>query len=1308
MLDNHPFIGATDLDSPDPVVQPGFHREARNMIFRGGRGRTRGESMPGTTEIVNPLLPATGVNKTINSTYDPVNHQIIFFNYNSEGTHGIYLYTKSTGIFQRLIVIGADTDGDILGFTPDLITSVNILYNEATDGDLLFYLDTLGRPTCFNIQRYSASISPYAPIKRDYIDLAKAPPAMVPQVTYENDYTATVNNLLNVLFQFKCSHIYDDFQESVLSSGSIVPLPTEPFDAIHDSDPTQNSLISVYIPTGDADVKKIKIWGQSFIDALGMSNYYLIALLNKSELNIPDNDVYRFVFKNDTLYIPGAFTVTGQLQDVIPLKAGAQELLNGNVPAYSDITEGYDKVEIGMNFSVSQQYPYSRINGLLFFAAQGSLTSIGQGDFIKIVLTGTTTDSTRTQLSANLAGVNFVVNARDNSGNEIGFTYVSSPAELTTDILNGIKAAAISAGFTLVSQSTGELVMQYAAGFVLGSSFNTVNTISNVNEVTFAYADQDSIQYGIQYFDGKGRTNGTSLAPISSVKTMLDNTGNTINSVQINITSRPPLWATYYNLVRADEITYNKRLFWISNQTFIDVDLNTNIKYAYIGISYMQEYNKTSETTTNVVSYEFLPGDRVQFQMRYLNNTSQNNLPSGLDYQIQALVVNPILDGQERLGNFLKIVYPTDDISPTFTFGVPDFQFYKILIYNFKKHVQDSTTETFFEFGQEYGIGNPGTLNAYHMGLQQSQTADLVTPAIINLKDGNFFYRPRNVPVGEIAYLNAGVIRYSDKYANLQISVPGGPISTPEYDLNDTTVITSDTNNEDYTSGDNLFFNKSSSPITIRLQAEYSFFGEQALTHNMVLKICSPTSSYYVTLVKNFAVSLTNSQNSSYTTKFDNYILIPANSKVFFVAVGQSLTGVATFDINAFTLTFTIVKNIIIPIIESSFSDNYNIVTNSNSRPSVYDENAKQIRYPTLLRWGLADQLNTNINQTNKFYPQDFDEFDKTYGAVVRLRSRKRELRIFQERRCGRTGIYARFLQSNVGDINVVTTDSIITSNNISYYEGEFGIGNQGASLSSSGFADYFVDPVKGFALRLSANGIEPISEQNRVQTWAGTNLPQYNDNYSYPYGGNAAILGVILFCKDRPSETWFMLQGGMGTPGTIPDESFVFREDGNLWTSFMDFAADSVMCDENELISFKNGKMYSHDNTNTYCNYYGVQNKPSITMVKNDNALVKKSFQSIDQVSNVIWNSDLIYTQMMSYQDQRQESNLVDGDFRLKEGQFHAPLMRDKFSIGGISNGDRLRGTFMVIQLSPSDGSKFAWILEAAIKYNVSPVLMR
>jgi hypothetical protein len=356
--------------------------------------------------------------------------------------------------------------------------------------------------------------------------------------------------------------------------------------------------------------------------------------------------------------------------------------------------------------------------------------------------------------------------------------------------------------------------------------------------------------------------------------------------------------------------------------------------------------------------------------------------------------------------------------------------------------------------------------------------------------------------------------------------------------------------------------------------------------------------------------------------------------------------------------------------------------------------------------------VGTNINNTNRFYPNNFDEFDKSHGDVIRMRARQRELRIFQKRRTGRVGIYSKFVKNNDGSTNLIVSDTIITPNNIQYYEGEFGINNQPDSLSSSGYADYYSDDVKGAFLRVSANGVENITHEltqgSKVQTFAGMNLPNYLSQYNYPFGGNAVILGVYNFTQDRDSEAIFVLQGGTNASGSIQGQAIAFVEAGNRWTSLYDFSPDAIICCENDLYSFYNGALYIHNNTSTYCNFYGTQYLPSITVVKNGQPEVGKSFQSVEEISNVAWESPLVYTDMNTYDSQRQESKLFAQHFVQFEASFKSPFFKDLHSVGGIGDGNPLKGQLIVMQLQPADGSKFSWMAEVQVRFIISPVLER
>src|ERR1700743_2451306 len=107
------LLGAIDTDSPNEVIGEGYVRSARNVEWFGQPPNLRAQIVQGNTLVPNSFLPLSGVNATIGCHYDAVNHRLFFFNYNSAGNHGIYIYNTLPGTFQRLIQSGVNTDGDV-------------------------------------------------------------------------------------------------------------------------------------------------------------------------------------------------------------------------------------------------------------------------------------------------------------------------------------------------------------------------------------------------------------------------------------------------------------------------------------------------------------------------------------------------------------------------------------------------------------------------------------------------------------------------------------------------------------------------------------------------------------------------------------------------------------------------------------------------------------------------------------------------------------------------------------------------------------------------------------------------------------------------------------------------------------------------------------------------------------------------------------------------------------------------------------------------------------------------------------------
>jgi hypothetical protein len=432
------------------------------------------------------------------------------------------------------------------------------------------------------------------------------------------------------------------------------------------------------------------------------------------------------------------------------------------------------------------------------------------------------------------------------------------------------------------------------------------------------------------------------------------------------------------------------------------------------------------------------------------------------------------------------------------------------------------------------------------------------------------------------------------------------------------------------------------------------------------------------------------------------------NDRVFLIAKSDLRTpifsgGARNVNILSGTLSFTMDHVINQICIDPNFSDTYPSAVNSNGRAFVFDENANQVNYPTMYRWSLAYQTDTNINQTCRFYATNFDTLMRDYGALRRMMVWDKVLTMFQDRKVGQVGIYKKFITDTAGNQQLITTTDIITSNNVQYYAGEFGVGNQGDSVVQSGFVYYFVDPVRGKQLRLSRDGITDLSELYKTQTWAAANITKYLNTYNYTYGGNARITGTWNVRKDNVGEWLCCLQGGFLGMENLLSQTMSFDESRNAFASKFNFSPDCIVCAENTLYSWSNGRMYIHDNTSAYNTFYGQYFDSTITRVFNHALIQKKSWMSLTEVSNSIWDCPVIYTNYLSYGTTPQQSNLITQDFADIESTYSASFLGDQNSIGGLY-GDVLKGNLIVIKFRAPNATTLKTLTAINLYYIDSP----
>ena len=1118
---NNPFNGKLNLDVADYRIDNNDYIDALN-ITKDAQGV--GQDRVVSNILGNTLIPYTlpsGTNKIIGFYPDKIRNRAYYFLWNSNGYNSILYYDLTHNNVVKVLESKTDSNGiDILNFDPSYkVLSVNIFYRD-TEGDLLFFNDGLNPPKNINI------ISNYGTDwKYEYLIVAKAPPIMPPKVTYENDITVTANNLRNVLFQFSYRYVYVNNEKSVWSSNSIVPLPQQNTLLLTDPTITNNSRISVSVSTGPKDVKAIEVAFRETTSGV-TSDWYLISSFNKINENADSNSVFTFKFYNDSIYTPLDVIETSQLQDWVPQKANAAELANGNTLLYAGITEGYDKTPMELNTGAGRQtdgYYFDKC-GLLFFAECNGGDSGNSGTTLKVYVYGTGTNTSGNVTTLNNPRGIYAINAIDSSYENIGATYeVDADSIDVSVLLTGIKNALIAKGWTFGSLDTNVLSMNYANGFTLYSSgvkylYNSAEPVNTV----FANSWESGYQYGIQYFDSVGRTIGTQIGGLSSFNTPTSTVYNGVSNdvynypyTYVEIQNTPPKEASYYQVVRSNNTTFNKRLFWISLAAYSSTSFDTTTqRFAYIDIANIQDYNLSISSTQNVVSYTFTEGDRIRLLSRYNASNVNVSFVKVYDYEILGTVGSITLsDNTVKLGNFIKIAYPpVNDIGFDVNFdGSGDYLHYEIFLYNFTSNAA-ANQRLFYEFGKCFGIGNPGTDLAYHIGLEQTQSPydPNGIPAIISGTNGDLFFRQRKVPYNDDFNFTVSP-ETQDTDSLLQITVPSSPVNRTSYVVQTQAFTSTLPTNFSNT---NFFFENllSTKAQTVRLKGDFSVFQPEPNSNTTFLLqailIDSSNSPKYIPLTTTHLVQPNVQSSFILDASFD----VPSNTKVW---IAIYLNNASSFVINSFNLNFSVLKNNTINIIESSFNDTYNLITNSNGRPSVIDENAAKTYFPVVIRFGLEYQSNTNLNRINRFYPENIDEYDRSFGDVMRLHVRDRYLKVYQKFKVGNVPLLTQIIKDSANNPLQANTDKLI--NKVQYYAGDYGIGDASTSLAWNNFSDYFVDNYRGVVCRLSQDGITPISIIYHTNAFFVPKLAQYRQELNngiaatgQVYTGNPCIYGVF------------------------------------------------------------------------------------------------------------------------------------------------------------------------------------------------------
>ncbi len=372
-----------------------------------------------------------------------------------------------------------------------------------------------------------------------------------------------------------------------------------------------------------------------------------------------------------------------------------------------------------------------------------------------------------------------------------------------------------------------------------------------------------------------------------------------------------------------------------------------------------------------------------------------------------------------------------------------------------------------------------------------------------------------------------------------------------------------------------------------------------------------------------------------------------------------------------------------------NFSDFYISNVWNKGRPNIFDPNYSEVHLIAKIPFSDVLIPNTQVNGLNRFYPDNFREYEQKYRSIQLLKNKNRRLVCFQELKVGIIPILARLSYDQQNNSILAETDQVL--NPIEYHTRENGIGLNPESYAEKGDVYYFCDTIHGDILRSAQNGLTAISDYG---------LHNYITDLFGRIQKSGVKVNIFAVYNERFDQVEFCVeQTRLKGSEVLSAETFAFFEPDNYWASFYDYHPEMMSQTNSDIVTFKDGRVWLHNQGSTYANFYGVQYNSDIEAISNQGAKENKAYHSMSMDINQMPEVPTITTSL------NQLSNL--SNFTLKEGRYYKGFRRDLLTVGvtdPIVNGNRMRGKWMSA-LVRIGSATYGRLFSVTFNYAQSPI---
>jgi len=343
----------------------------------------------------------------------------------------------------------------------------------------------------------------------------------------------------------------------------------------------------------------------------------------------------------------------------------------------------------------------------------------------------------------------------------------------------------------------------------------------------------------------------------------------------------------------------------------------------------------------------------------------------------------------------------------------------------------------------------------------------------------------------------------------------------------------------------------------------------------------------------------------------------------------------------------------------------------------------------------------SGVNNLNEFNQAEkiTKDLNPSYGSIQALKTRDTNVVVLTEDKVLQVTTNRDALYNADGNPQLLASNRVLGT--AVPFAGDYGISNNPESLAWDQFRLYFTDMQRGAVLRLSGNGITPISNVG-MKTWFRENLRktynlvgsfdgvngEYNLTLNYlpemreddkTVSFNEASKGWVSFKSFIP-QSGLTVGGkyitGKQTKPTIPDGVVENQESFTLWEHYVDIKNQDDEIINRNIFYSPTSFILTGDGSNADPYF----TSSSINILFNDLPSSIKSFNSIDYEGS----------QSRVLQFSQEQAYAPDGTSlgQLSDGQFHNLSAKDGWWVSNITTDQSLKGD--VLEFIKKEGKWF------------------